>query len=1177
MELKEFIENKYDISRFIQFISERFYGFEEEQTEPTDEDLNESEKAHIQSYRYLGRVELDDGKELGFFEFLSKSKNIENKRVGYNAVLKKLADYYGLDGAMASFYHPDSEAWRLSFIGFDFDEGKAKATNLKRYTFVLGKGIPTKTAYQQLKELKYPKFKEIEEAFSVEAITDEFYKSYKTLFELINNELVPQKALFSGAQEKPEVIIRSFSRRLLGRITFLYFLQKKGWLGVKQKWGDGERKFLKRTYDEFIKKKKNGSFYTEIMIPLFFTALNTPRDNNYFPSLSCKIPFLNGGLFTREAYDLDEIFLSNELFGKIFDTFDQYNFTIIEDLPHDSEVAIDPEMLGRVFENLIEENYRKGKGAFYTPREIVHYMCKQSIIMYLANYFEQEKIEHLVNDEVTDDPYIKKHAIDIKDKLLQMKVLDPAIGSGAFPMGILHEMVQVIGNLNKAENPSKEKKQIIENSIYGVDIDGSAVDIAKLRFWLSIIVDEDEPFPLPNLAFKIMQGNSLIETIDGFSPVPEDLYVQKEPTMTSLFDEGHTTFDINKFEQLRQDIHEFYNASNTKKKDALHEKIKHQIKEIIIGYIDAKEKELKARQKDFDGGLSVKNREKTWNKIVELQDAISKARKIINEMLKNNFQTTELFLYKLWFGEVMRDGGFDIVIGNPPYLRVQGIDREISENYKKIFDSATGSYDLYVLFVEKGMGLLNDNGILNYIMPHKWVNSSFGKGLRKLVAPHMRRLISFDAYQVFHASTYTSLLWLSKKESPTLEYVQLEHDLATNKELENFLNRLDHTAYTPIPTDSLRSDTWVLTDKATYEILQKLYCHPLKVKDVFEKIYQGIATGKDSVYFLKECKEQGEFVEGFSEELAKRVTIEKGLTKPLLKGDDVHRYEPLQTDKVVIFPYYITIDERGKEKAELYTEAELQKQFPKGYAYIKECEGELRGRERGRFNVEGQWFQFSRKQGIIGSEHNKILMPYLSYGSQLTYDEQGGYYTNTKVFGLIRKDDFESSYNFLLSILNSKLCWYFISKTSSVMRGGYFTYTKETLSPFPIPEIKSKETIKPFETLVDYTMWLRANKEHKVDKYVDNLHIAKEFEAVIDAMVYELYFESELHEKDIYFISHAQKMFSSIDSNDDKVIVGKKIHQAYQILQKRDNPIRNNLQLMKIRLEKLIVPIERSI
>ena len=676
-DLKTFLSSRYDSSSFEVFIKERFYGLDIYDSGYTDDYLSESEKKSIDAYRFLGKAELDDGKEIGFFEFKSSTVQIENKRVAYNAILKKLAYDEYLDGAIASFYHPDGTVWRLSFVGFEYDEGKASVTNLKRFTYVLGEDIPTKTPLAQLKNLKYPNLNEIEQAFSVEAVTDEFYKSYKALFEEINEELEPQKALFAG-KEEPEIEIRKFSRKLLGRITFMYFLQKKGWLGVKENWGDGDRNFLQNILNDC-----KGNFYDVRLMPLFFTALNSMREGDYFELLECKIPFLNGGLFTKESYDKEEVTLSNELFEKIFDTFNQYNFTIIEDLPHDSEVAIDPEMLGRVFENLIEENYRKGKGAFYTPREIVHYMCKQSIIMYMSNHFDKTHMENLVNDEVTDDSYIKKQATAIKEKLLQMKVLDPAIGSGAFPMGVLHEMVQIIANLNKAEDTSKEKKLIIENSIYGVDIDGSAVDIAKLRFWLSIIVDEEEPFPLPNLAFKIMQGNSLIETIDGFSPIPEDIYEQKETKAVSLFeDEEQSLFDASKFDMLRDNIHNFYNASETDKKKKLEQKIKAQIQEIVCGYIDIKENVLNDRTKDFDAGAGVSKKEKLLNEIGSLQNSITKARKIIGDILTNNFQTTELFLYKLWFGEIIKEGGFDVIIGNPPYLRVQGIDREISEEYK---------------------------------------------------------------------------------------------------------------------------------------------------------------------------------------------------------------------------------------------------------------------------------------------------------------------------------------------------------------------------------------------------------------------------------------------------------------------------------------------------------------
>ena len=749
MNLKDFLSSRYSTDDFEDFIRERFYGLDIYDSSVTDEHLSESERNSIDAYKFLGKAELDDGKEIGFFEFKATSPHIENKRVGYNAILKKLAYDEYLDGAIASFYHPESSAWRLSFVGFEYDEGKAKVTNLKRFTYVLGEDIPTKTPLAQLKNLKYPNFNEIEEAFSVEAVTDDFYKSYKALFESINEELEPQKAIFVG-KEEPEIEVRKFSRKLLGRITFMYFLQKKGWLGVQSNWGDGDKNFLQN-----ILKACDGNFYDKRLIPLFFTALNTMREDDYFADLDCKIPFLNGGLFTRESYDHDAIMLPDELFEKIFETFNQYNFTIIEDLPHDSEVAIDPEMLGRVFENLIEENYRKGKGAFYTPREIVHYMCKQSIIMYLANHFEQEHMEKLVNAEVTDESYIKKNATQIREKLLAMKVLDPAIGSGAFPMGILHEMVQIIGNLNKADNPSKEKKLIIENSIYGVDIDGSAVDIAKLRFWLSIIVDEEKPFPLPNLAFKIMQGNSLIETIDGFSPIPEDIYEQKETKAISLFeDEEQSLFDASKFDSLRDDIHDFYNASNTDDKKHLETKIKSQIQEIVCGYIDLKEEELKARTKDFDTTQKASTREKLWDAMDKLQNSIDKARRIIGDILTNNFQTTELFLYKLWFGEIIKEGGFDVVIGNPPYVGEKGnkdVFRLLQSEFKTRYQKNS---DLFYFFFMKSIDLLRDGGILGFITTNYFLTADGASQLRKEFKEKtaMLNLINFNEMKIFKSA-----------------------------------------------------------------------------------------------------------------------------------------------------------------------------------------------------------------------------------------------------------------------------------------------------------------------------------------------------------------------------------------------------------------------------------------
>jgi hypothetical protein len=360
MHLKDFLSNPFNKHNFIEFISEQFYGF----------------AIKLNSDEYLGKVKLDDKNEIGFFIFkVDENKDIENTRVGFHSELKKYADKYSLDGAIGAFYHPDQRAWRLSFIEFSYDEKhKQQATHKKRFTYLLGINA-VNTPFSQFEKIqKYMTITQVKESFSVERVSKEFFEAYKNLFETLNQHLLPQLSLFEYENH-----LHAFSKKLLGRIVFLYFLQKKGWLGVKKDWGDGDKNFLSNLY-----KKDKNDFYFKKILPLFFDTLNKKRNDNFSDIFNSKIPFLNGGLFDKSTID-DNIFLEDTFFGDIFALFDRYNFTIIEDSADESEVAIDPEMLGRVFENLLEENYRKGKGAFYTPREIVGYMCKSSIEEYLKD------------------------------------------------------------------------------------------------------------------------------------------------------------------------------------------------------------------------------------------------------------------------------------------------------------------------------------------------------------------------------------------------------------------------------------------------------------------------------------------------------------------------------------------------------------------------------------------------------------------------------------------------------------------------------------------------------------------------------------------------------------------------------------------------------------------------
>ena len=307
-------------------------------------------------------------------------------------------------------------------------------------------------------------------------------------------------------------------------------------------------------------------------------------------------------------------------------------------------------------------------------------------------------------------------------------------------------------------------------------------------------------------------------------------------------------------------------------------------------------------------------------------------------------------------------------------------------------------------------------------------------------------------------------------------------------------------------------------------------------------------------------------IEGYSKELNRKIEIEKGLVKPLLKGDDVHRYETLKTDRVVIFPYFRKIED-GKEKAELYSEKELQKSFPKGYAYLKECESVLRDRESGRFNIDGEWFQFGRKQGIIDADKEKLMQPDISMGCNFAYDEKGEFYSTTTNYGYKKYDHIKESYKFYMAILNSKVLWWYLQQTGTTMANGFFRFKPDYINPFPLPKIENIEDTKPFEILVDYVMFLKAlPNEQKIDEYVSNKHITKQLEEVIDAMVFELYFVDEFRAKNIEFIKYAKESFKQIENFDD-TSKQRVIKEAYLKLCETKNPIRNNLLLLPLEFD----------
>lgn len=546
--------------------------------------IHDSFKPYITQYKRVGKYFDPNGDSLDILIiYLRKGSSLERARtMQRNFVRRYLNGGRGKilrDAALVAFVAPDQEDWRFSFVRMEYkqemtDSGLVKVreelTPARRYSFLVGQNEPSHTVQAQLLPIleddEHPTIDSIEQAFSVETVTKQFYLNYRELFESVRNaleELLKTKPRVRKEFEDKSIDPANFAKKLLGQIVFLYFLQKKGWLGVGKDeqgnlkpWGTGPKNFLQRLFEkEFV---DYNNFFNDVLEPLFYEALATERPDDYYSRFDCKIPFLNGGLFEAlHDYNWREIdvLLPNELFREIFDTLNLYNFTVREDEPLEKEVAVDPEMLGKVFENLLPENLRKGKGTYYTPRPIVHYMCQESLINYLAGECEgivpKEDIEELVrrgesaveNDAVSVQKRLqnKDYKGDYKpiigdsilnnaqlldDKLAGIKVCDPAVGSGAFLVGMMHEIVKARTVLtsylpDKAGRDSYSlKRHCIQESLYGVDIDPGAIDIAKLRLWLSLIVDEEDYKrinPLPNLDYKIMQGNSLVEDFHGIS------------------------------------------------------------------------------------------------------------------------------------------------------------------------------------------------------------------------------------------------------------------------------------------------------------------------------------------------------------------------------------------------------------------------------------------------------------------------------------------------------------------------------------------------------------------------------------------------------------------------------------------------------------------------------------
>lgn len=742
---KRLFQSKFNLSKWQMLLQDYFHA---DKVRVSPEVLDED--AEDRKGYFLGSMTTQDNYELGFFYYEMEDGSVLRRKVGLRNLIRPYLGY-GFDAALAVFN--DGTNWRLSLIC----DLKEDATSTKRFTYVFGdEKAFYKTPILRFESLrtKANEFLEIKKAFSVEALSDDFFDEYRKQYAefvkfLTGKEYVkkgnkwveqetgePDVQYFTSFKEDDK-LVRDYIKKMMGRIVFLYFLQSKGWLA-------GNLHYMHDLFYDASDEVK-GDFLDKVLEPMFFGLLNTrPEDRSsaplvngvgvkYIPNAD-EIPYLNGGLFQQEKIDEVDSCFPAGMFQSLFDFFDSYNFTIDENDPNDAEVGVDPEMLGKIFENLLEDN--KDKGAFYTPKEIVRYMCQESLTAYLQTGIEDAEVkEHIANFVKTNDVEelggaSSELAMSIDQKLIDVKICDPAIGSGAFPMGLLRELYACRKSIEifEEDNAADIKRHIIQNNIYGVDIEKGAVDIARLRFWLALIIDEKEPMPLPNLDFKIMQGNSLLESYKGV-----DLDVTSKKLKT-----GKDT------KKTRGVLSLGFEETDVQKT----------IQDLVKSYFSITDHTLRAQRRQ-----QIDKYVKDYIKVCaegnhEVQDAVDEL-EIPND---------QFFLWHTYFADVFEKGGFDIVIGNPPY----GVS--IKDDYRKAVVASWGNvpdYEIYYYFIVLAAPLLKEKGIMSYIIPNTFLFNTFAKHFREMLVEKWNVLEILDCtkFPIFESAVVRNAINLFQKDS----------------------------------------------------------------------------------------------------------------------------------------------------------------------------------------------------------------------------------------------------------------------------------------------------------------------------------------------------------------------------------------------------------------------------
>lgn len=1240
--LKETFENRFDIESFNKFTRE-FFNEPEMLKKIRRKGIWKEYANHIKAYYTVAKyIDNEDNNLIVMAVELKRNTSIDRARSMQRNFISKILDDNSMEAAIVAFYTEDEPSWRLSFVRLDYSfEEKGidlDLTPARRYSYLVGENEPNHTAQEQLLPLfeddkHNPIVDEIENAFSVEKVTKDFFNQYKEKY-LDLKEYLEQDESFIYETKKlgfeVEKFAEQFAKKLMGQLAFLYFLQKKGWLGVRimpashaitidsfkkiyneqdsihksilQKvfkntkdknmkllskelfmfdeheaellsdcfigteydmpWGSGNRRFIREIFD-FCKENTNNNFFDDYLEPFFYDALNKKRKNQYFKRFNCKIPFLNGGLFEPlEGYHWRDVDfeIPNELFSNknekgreadgILDIFDRFNFTMNEDEPLEKEVAVDPEMLGKIFENLLDVSDRKSKGAFYTPREIVHYMCQESLVNYLVNEVNVpygDIKEFILYGELIRDADSRKNAgyskqftikqsifdniVNIDDALKNVKVADPAVGSGAFPLGMLNEIVRARNNITeyiirkdkegsfekeygeefirKWRSPYKMKWDTIKNSIFAVDIEPSAVDIAKLRLWLSVVVEQEiddeniEPHPLPNLDMNIHVGNSLIDEYEGIK----------------LFDESILTKNDNKKDEKLSGVSEqlrlFFDSD-----------------EILKGMFD--------KQSQYFDEADEKNKKYLKQKIDELRDQliVHKLTESGNNAALDKYNVIKYqkskpyFIWELEFAKVFKEkGGFDIVIGNPPYIGEKGNKQifhevKVTEFGKKFYQRRM---DFFYFFIAKGIEILKNKGVISFITTNYWTTASGGQ---KKLRPYLKekvnilRYIDFREYKIFDSALgqHNSIFLFEKNEKnknkkSTITKVanynkakvySLNNILFSNKDL-NGISNFDSQQQCKLYDN--KTFNIHFNDNMIFDILQKIQNKSENLLGELCTISGGVSSSADRVTNanIKKCsdyeilkneikKGNGILVLDINEVTSMNFTEENiKYIKSYFKSSEIQKYitNEIPNKYLVYATHTNALEILNQEK--IYNHLLRYKTILENRSQDIELERAIQ---------KGHWFVLTNGRNKIDFAQPKIVCPYRTKDTIFGYNEVE-WYAGRDVYYLVNA---KIDIKFLLGLLNSKFIKFWLEYKGK-KKGDIYEIYPEPLKNIPII-YSNKELIKQIAIETEKIL-VYVNEENS---YYDNskIHEIISIEREIDNLVYQLY---SLTDKEIKLIN----------------------------------------------------------